>query len=304
MDEEQLLDILKDNSAYNTTDTATLVPAIIDPGIRMFVETRSPLWAIMNRFPWETMVYSYREQNTLPSASFRAELEALPDAVRAAYTQRNFDMKSVYVRGEISGQIQAASRTLVNIVQRETSNLGTAMVRTLEQKLISGNASSDPDEFNGLAIQVTNNVFGDTNNNGTGTDQPLTIAKLDELLDAPPGSAPNVLIFSLPMRRKLWSMLQPQLRYYDTVVDGAFRVPTYNGIPILEIRDSQTFLDTGVLAIDTQYAYVPILQDMSYEELAHTRDSLDFMIKMYCTLVVEGPARYHAKLTDVTSTLT
>ncbi len=43
--------------------------------------------------------------------------------------------------------------------------------------------------------------------------------------------------------------------------------------------------------------WIPVLQDLTYEELAHTRDSTDFYIKMYLGMIVDGGEFYHAKLT-------
>jgi hypothetical protein len=113
------------------------------------------------------------------------------------------------------------------------------------------------------------------------------------------------LIMSKAMRRKLWSILQPQVRYMDSVeIEGGFRVPTYGGLPIIDLFDhAGTVLADTVLAPDMRLVYMPILTPLTYEELAHTRDSLDYFLKMYLTLVVEGAARHHAKLIDVSATI-
>ena len=57
------------------------------------------------------------------------------------------------------------------------------------------------------------------------------------------------------------------------------------------------------LAVDMNMVRMPILKPMTYEELAHTRDSLDYILKMYLTLVMEGGARHGAKLIDVSSAI-
>jgi hypothetical protein len=106
-------------------------------------------------------------------------------------------------------------------------------------------------------------------------------------------------------KRRLWSILQPQVRFIgETQIEGGFTVPTYNGIPIIEIKpnvaDAGAQLNNIILAVNTDLVYIPVLQELTYEELAHTRDSTDFIIKLYCGVVVEGGEFYHAKLTNFT----
>ena len=298
------LDIRKALDTGVVSTGAVLVPEIIDAGIRMFVETRSPLWNIIRKFEVDGYAYAYREQNGLPVASFGAELGAMIPAQNATYVERSVPIKSIYIRGELSGQIIEASRTLVNVLEREIENSAMGMVRTLEQKLVAGDATTNPNEFDGLNEWITTTVFNDTVGNGTGTDQELTLAALDVLIDAPPGGEPTHLIMSKAMRRKLWSLLQPQVRYMDTTtVEGGFTVPSYGGLPVIDLFDNGTILATSILAPDMRLVYMPILKNLTYEELAHTRDSIDYFLKMYLTLVVEGAARHHAKMTDVLSTI-
>lgn len=301
---EPVIDIRKALDTGATSTGAVLIPEIINPGIRMMVETRSPLWNIVDKVPADGYAFAYKEQNGLPVASFGAELGALPAAQNATYVERSVPIKSIYIRGELSGQIIEASRTLVNVLEREIQNSALGMIRTLEQKLIAGDSDAQPNEFDGLAKWITTTVYNDTVGNGTGTDQELTLAALDVLIDAPPGGPPTHLIMSKAMRRKLWSMLQPQVRYMDTTtVAGGFQVPSYGGLPIIDLFDNTSILATTILAPDMTQVFIPVLKDLTYEELAHTRDSLDYFLKMYLSLVVTGAARYHAKMTDVTSTI-
>lgn len=295
---EPVIDIRKALDTGTVSTGAVLIPEIINPGIRTMVETRSPLWNIIDKVRGEGYAYAYKEQNGLPVASFGAELGALPAAQNATYVERSVPFKSIYIRGELSGQIIEASQTLVNILEREIQNSALGMIRTLEQKIVSGDSSVSANEFDGLNKWITTTVYGDTIGNGTGTDQPLTLALLDQLIDAPPGGPPTHLIMSKAMRRKIWSMLQPQVRYMDTTtVPGGFTVPSYGGLPIIDLFDNGTILATTILAPDMNLVFMPILKELTYEELAHTRDSLDYFLKMYLSLVVTGAARHHAKLT-------
>ena len=305
MNEENVLDISKALDTSSGTTGDVLIPAVIDAGIRMYVETRSPLWNIIRKFDHDGYAYAWREQTGLPVASFGAELGALPSAQNSTYVERMVPIKSIYIRGELSGQIVAASRTLVNVLQREIENSALGMIRTIEQKIISGDSGTSPNEFDGLATLITTTVDGtDTGGASGGADGPLSLSLLDQLIDAAPAGPPTHLIMSKAMHRKLWSILQPQVRYMDVVdVPGGFRVPSYGDLPIIRLFDNASILADTILAPDMNLVSMPILQNITYEELAHTRDSTDYILKLYAGLVVEGAARYHAKLVDVSATI-
>lgn len=301
---ETNFDIRKALDTGATSTGAVLIPEIIQPGIRMMVEQRSPLWNIIPKVRVEGYAFTYKEQNGLPVASFGAELGALPPATQATYIERTVPFKSVYIRGELSGQLIEASRTLVDVLDREISNSTLGMIRTLELELIAADSSVNANKFDGLDKWITTTVFGDSNGNGTGTDGELSLALLDMLIDAPPGGEPTHLIMSKPMRRKLWSILQPQVRYMDkTTIGGGFEVPTYGGLPIIDLFDNSSILADRILAPDMNNVFIAMLKDFTYEELAHTRDSTDYLIKCYLALIMTGAARFGAKLTDISSTI-
>ena len=297
-------DIRKALDTSNSTTGAVLVPEVISEGIRMFVETRSPLWNIIPKVQAEGAAYAYREQNGLPVASFGAELAALPAAQNATYLDRAVPIKSIYIRGEVSGQLIESSRTFIDVLEREINNSALGMIRTLEQKIVSGDSAVNPNEFDGLAKWITTTVDMDEDPTGTTTPGALSLVALEELIAAAPGGDPTHLIMGKPMRRKLWSLLQNQVRYINnTGIDGSFGTPSYGNIPIIELFDNATILADTILAVDMNMVRMPILKPMTYEELAHTRDSLDWILKMYLTLVVEGAARHGAKMINVDSAI-
>lgn len=303
MDNENF-DVLKalDTGAVSTGEV--LIPEVIEEGIRRLIETRSPLWDMIRKPRGEGYAYGWKEQNTLPPASFGAELAALPTANDATYSVATEPYKSMYTRGEVSGQLIAASRTFIDAVQESINNHMLGFIRTIEQKIITADAAVNPLEFNGLNKWITNTVYADTNGDGTGTDQELTLNMLDVLAAHAPASDPTVFIMSQAAWRKLGSLMQPQLRYSTTRVDGGFEVPTYLGIPILALRDTHgTALDDTIYAPNMELVFMPILQDFTFEPLAKVRDSYDYMIRFYLSFIVEGASRNHAKLTGVDFTI-
>ena len=305
LQDQGLLDVRKAADPYSTSNTSTLVPQIYNDGILRLFEDRSPLWNLLRKISWPGMSYYNRAQTSLPTPSFRSELETLPDATRGQYGGANWPLKSLYIRSEVSGQMRVASQTLIgDMLALAVENASEGLIRGLELKLVTGDSSVDPDEFDGIAKQVTNVIYKDSNGDGSGTAAELTYSMIEELIRKPAGGGTTHLIMNQEMAAKVDSLLQPQWRTVDATVDGGFKVRSWRGIPIIEVFDAHGgYFDDTILAINNSKIVVPISQYPTYEELAHVRDSLDFMIKTYLCVVVEGASRYHAKLVGVDPTI-
>lgn len=295
------LDISKALSTSPSSTGDVLIPEVIQAGIREYFESRTPIWNQIRKETTDSNAYLYKEQTSVPVASFGAELGALPAAQNATYVERAIPMKSIYSRGEISGQEIAATRSYLNVLQREVRNHTIGIINTLETTLVLGDSVARPNEFDGLVKWITNEVFVDSLGNGTGTAAPLTLSHLNILNDAPRYSDINAYFLNDATKRRLWSVLQNQVRYIgEASIEGGFTVPSYNGVPMYIVKPNVATtgadLNGIILAVNTDMMHIPVLQELTYEELAHTRDSTDFTIKMYLGLVVEGGQFYHAKL--------
>ena len=303
------LDISKALSTQASTTGDVLIPEVISAGIREYFESRTPVYNQIRKEQTDSNAFMYREQTSVPVASFGAELAALPAAQNATYVERAVPLKSMYTRGEVSGQLIAASRSFIDVLQREVRNHTIGMINTIETTLVVGDSAARPNEFDGLNKWITNTVWATSNGAETGgTAEPLTLAHLEQLLDAPQYGGANFLFMNDVTRRRLWSVLQPQIRFLGmTEIDGGFKVRSYNDMPIIEVKPNSAAvgadLEGVILAVNTDMVYMPILQDLTYEELAHTRDSVDFILKMYLGLIVEGGEHYHAKLRGFDTTV-
>lgn len=307
------LDISKALSTQAATTGDILIPEIIEAGIREYFEARTPVWNQFRKERVDNNAVMYKVQDSVPVASFGAELAALPAAQNATYSERAIPLKSIYTRGEVSGQLIASSRTFVDVLQREVRNHTIGMINTLETTLVTGDSAARPNEFDGLNKWITNTVDAREDLTADAVDnptaQPLVLNHLELLLDAPRYAGANMLFMNSATRRRLWSVLQPQVRFIgETEINGGFKVKAYNELPIIEVKPNVDIVAnpaanlTGViLAVNTDMVWIPVLQDLTYEELAHTRDSSDFFIKMYVGMVVEGGEFYHAKLTGFTT---
>jgi hypothetical protein len=275
---------------------SALIPEEVSEGIRMFIERRTSIYNLIPKIDWDTNTYIHRAVTGAPSASFLGDGGNLPARTTGTYAKRSSAIKYLYTTGEVTRPMQLAARTVLDALATEIELHTLAMLRTLEIKVISGDSGVDPLEFDGLAKQITTEVDAD----GAGPAVLLQLAHLDELYDAPPEQPPSHYILSMAMGRRVWSLLQAQQRFVnEDQVGGGFRVPSYNGIPLIRTRDNSAALTNTVLAPDMEYVVMPRQSDITYEPLAKTKDSFDFMLSMYIGLAVEGPERYHAFLSGV-----
>lgn len=278
-----------------------LIPEVVSAGLRRFVETASPLYAETPKRDWPTNSYIYRSITGIPSATFSTDGAALPADTRGTYNKQSVAMKYIYTTGSVTGPMQAAAASLLDAYQLEIELHADALVRKLEQTIITGDATANPNEFDGLLKQITTHVTNKGTGAGQATPTLLTLSHLDESLDKP-SEYPTHIILDRAMGRRIWALLQAQQRFVDrTEVRGGFRVPVYNDLPIVRVDTGITGLTNTVLMPDMRWVVMPINQNVTFEELAKTKDARDFMLKMYLTLAVEGDSRYHAKLLGVKS---
>jgi HK97 family phage major capsid protein len=278
--------------ATGQTSGAALIPEVVSEGLRRFVELRSPLYAITPKRDWPTNAYIFRQQTALPAAGFLADGAALGSADASTYSKDTTTMKYIYSRGEVTGPMQKAAGSLFDAMQLEIEAHADAVVREIELNIISGDSGADADEFDGLLTQIS------LEHDAVSTA--LSLSHMDTALDTP-AEYPSHAIMSRAMGRKLWSLLQAQQRFIDRVdIEGGFRVPSYNDVPVIRVdNDADTDLAGTIIFPDMRHVVMPINQQLTYEPLSKTKDSDDFMLKMYLTLACEGTSRFHVKLVNI-----
>lgn len=299
------LDIRKALTTTTPNAAEYLIQDEIVAGIKEYFEKRTPLWNQFRKEKTGSNAIVFKEQLGVPVASFGAEMGPLPAAQTASYGERAVALKSIYTRGEVSGQMIASSANYIDALEREIRNHTMGMINTLENTLVTGDSTARPNEFDGLVKWVTNTVDAGTINGRTAPAD-LVLSDLEYMRDATTTGFFDLFIMDAASRRRLWAVLQPQIRFIDkATIEGGFEVPTYSGIPIMEVKphttEARTAMAGVILGVNKEMVWLPVLQDLTYEELAHTRDSTDFIIKMYLGMVVEGGAAYHAKLTNFTT---
>lgn len=186
--------------------------------------------------------YHYNQEGSLPGVAFRGINEAYNESVGIINPQ-------VEVL-RIGGGDLDVDKALVKMHGEGVRSTHEAMkIKALAlywtKKFLKGDSSADPREFDGLQTRCTGSQLIAAGSTANGT--PLSLAKLDELIDAV--DSPTHLIMNKAMVRRLSAAAR------NTSVGGDIefmlnefgkRVTVYNGLPIL-VAD---YDDTGDRMLD------------------------------------------------------
>lgn len=289
-------------TSVNTTNNAFNL-TIFEQGIRDYTLKISPLYNWIDKRDWPTQAVALPKVTALPTTSSYAEMAALAAATNSTYGENVFVMKYLHTRGEISGQLlRQAGGEFGNILDMEVRHAARSMVNKIEQLTISGDSSSVATDFDGLLKQITNVIYFDSVGDGSGTDTLLTLAMLDEGLDAATEPSTTGIIMNRSMHRRIMSLVTAMVRYIpdsDIDIDAGVRVPTYQGVPILRPAVEVSALNTKIICVNGEEVRYYINEPINYNPLAKTKDSVDYFLKTYMLLAVEGPAYYHTVIDGV-----
>lgn len=280
---------------------AYLVPEIVDNAIRDYVSLEPVLYNVFPKVPWATNTYFIRKRTANPTASWSTDGGSLPSATNSTFDKVSMAIKYLYARGEVTGPMQQAAGSLYNALSMEVESQGRAMVEQLSTDIATGDESAD--EISGLLDQTdSNTVLNAKSVSGGGglldLSAVLSLNGLDKGIDNSRGEV-DLIVTSRAVRRKIASLLQAQQQFVNnTEIAAGFRVLSYDGIPI--VTDLHWETTTDALLVRRSDCRILVHKDFTYEDLAHTKDSTDFMIKWYGGFAAEGRPT-HLKFTAVTT---
>ncbi len=172
---------------------------------------------------------SYNQEQALPGVAFRGVNEAYSESVGV--------INPVTEVLTISGGDMDVDRSLIKtrgpgIRAVHESVKVKALAQQWHLKFIKGDSSSAPKEYDGLQSRLTGNQV--VSAGGTSGGDPLSLAKLDEMIDAV--DDPTHLIMTKAMRRKFAVAQRDRtIGGYVTFGQDQFgqQVTRYNDLPIL-----------------------------------------------------------------------
>lgn len=294
MDIAKALDLSSSAAAY-------LFPQVVDGAIRDFASEQPVIYNMVNKRPWATNMYYIQKKISLPTAVWSTDGGPLPSATHSEFAPKvGKPMSYLYTRGEVTGPMIAAAGSVFDALQMDIEDHQQAIVQQLSQDVVTGDGSEGGIE--GLLYQITDQSMFYTKNGGPGAvldagGAYLSTNLLDKAIDAAkrasgrvlPGPGATVIVTTAPVKRMINSLLQAQQQFVnETEIAAGFRVITYDGLPIIEEGIWQE--DDHILFFDANKADLLVHKDWTYEELAKTRDSVDYFITGYFGFALNGAA--------------
>lgn len=313
-------------STYSAGTLPVLIPVYVDPEIVDLTRRATPLVELIPRVTNYGKTADYNQITAIATAQVLAEDAALTEQ-NDTYARKSVSIKYLYSVGRVTGPMFAASKQYlasggyVDALSLEVKNKTLALKRLEEAMILLGDTAADWTEpvnstsinagnsFNGLYQLITN-----ANSNGLGgstnykTDNGGAAIQISAIRTAirtarTNGGEPNLIVCDYATYDNIKALIQDQLRYVSTTqIAWGLTTVSFEGIPIIASRFLSTTAGTGsglpatarsLFVLDTNVIEMRVLQDVSYEELAKTNDSVKFMLKCYEALVLKAPQFCH-----------
>lgn len=316
-------------NTYSAGTLPTLIPVYVDPEIIDETRRATPLVELIPRVTNYGKTADYNVITALSTAQWLVEDAAISDA-NDTYTRRSIPLKYLYSAGRVTGQMFAASKQYlssggyVDALSLEVKNKTLAMKRMEEATILLGDtvaAWTEPVNSStvplGVSFDGLYNIITDANSCSKGgsssylTDMAGAAIGISNIRTAirtcrTAGGEPNLIVTDYATYDAIKALIQDQLRYVSTqTIAWGITTVSFEGIPIIASRFLSTTAGTGAMTpangrslfvLDTNVIEMRVLQDVSYEELAKTNDSIKFMLKCYEALVVKAPKFNHVMI--------
>jgi len=294
-----------------------MVPIFVDPKIVDQTRKYTPLVELIPRVTNQGMFADYNNITAKGGAFTAGEDAALADT-NTTYNRNSTAIKFLYAVGRVTGPSRVAQPSYVlagmqpgsgavgpfadqsapNAKQQEVL-VKTREIRELEENLIlNGNAttsgiSGNPNgsEYDGIVT-----LMSTTNTVGKSTSA-LALGDLDLAIRYAfdDGGRPNLGVCSSDVYTDILGLLQQKIGYMQATsqVFWGFSTITYHTmvgtIPIIpSMYLSNTSGSKALYFLDLSVVEMRVLQDLTYEDLAHTNDSDKFMLKIYEALIIRN----------------
>lgn len=284
----------------SSTAAAYLLPEVVDGAIRDFASKSPTMYNAVQKRPWASQTYFVKKKLSLPTATWSVDGGPLPAATSGTYGQVSKSVSYLYTRGEVTGPMIEAAGSVFDALGQEIEDHQQAIVEQLSTDIVTADGTAN--NIQGILNQITTDSTLYTADGGAGQvvdagGAYLSLLWLDKAIDAAAeasgtgvvGPGATMAVTTRPVMRMINSLLQSQQRFMDrTEIAAGFRVPTYDGLPF--VVDNHWGDNGKILFFDAGRATLLVHKDWTYEELAKTKDSVDFFIKGYFGFKLEGAA--------------
>jgi hypothetical protein len=225
--------------ALTLAEAAKLSNDILQTGVIETVIKESP---VLQYLPFVEIVgngLTYNQENAAATAAFFDVGDTWTEST-PTFTQQTATLKILGGDADIDNFLLATRSNVQDLEAAVVKLKAKAVQQMFDDTFINGNASTNPKSFEGIE-RLT--IAGQTVSMGT-NGATLTLARMDELIDAVKGGKPDLLVMSKRSRRTLNSLARSSGGFLETERnDFGLMVQVYDGIPIGisdSISDTQT----------------------------------------------------------------
>jgi hypothetical protein len=231
--------------ALTLTEASKLSNDVLLQGIIETIVKESP---ILKQMPFIEITgngLTYNRENTLPSIDFYDVGDTWSEST-PTFSQFTATLKIMGGDADVDNFLKA---TRSNIQDLEVSTIelkAKALRNKFEETFVYGDSAVSTKQFDGLRKLINTAAAGSQVVAAGADGDTLTLAMLDELIDAVKGGKPDILLMSRRSRRKVNDLIRTSHGMIETERDkwGTF-IQLWNGIPI-GVND--WILDTHVVS--------------------------------------------------------
>ncbi|MBA7660286.1 hypothetical protein ES703_68288 [subsurface metagenome] len=231
--------------ALTLAEAAKLSNDILLQGVVETIVKDSP---ILQKLPFIEIVgngLTYNQEKTLPSVDFYDVGDTWVEST-PTFEQKTANLKIMGGDADVDNFLKSTRSNVQDLEGAVVELKAKAVKDKFEETFVYGDITADPKQFDGLRKLIDTTTAGDQIIAMGDTGATLTLAKLDELIDAVKGGKPDMLLMSRRSRRKINALVRASGGMVDNDRDqwGNF-VQLWDGIPI---GANDWILDTHIVS--------------------------------------------------------
>ena len=218
------------------------------------VETIVKESSVLQRLPFVEIVgngLTYNQEKTLPGIDFYDVGDTWVEST-PTFEQKTANLKIMGGDADVDNFLKSTRSNVQDLEAAVIELKAKALRDKFEEVFIYGNATTSPKQFDGLRKLIDTTAASDKLIAMGATGATLTLAKLDELIDAVKGGKPDMLLMSRRSRRKINALVRAAGGMMETDRDkwGNF-VQLWDGVAIgvndwiLDTHTVASSLETG-----------------------------------------------------------
>jgi len=247
--------------ALTLAEAAKLSNDILLQGVVETIVKDSP---ILQKLPFIEIVgngLTYNQEKTLPSVDFYDVGDTWVEST-PTFEQKTANLKIMGGDADVDNFLKSTRSNVQDLEGAVVELKAKAVKDKFEETFVYGDITADPKQFDGLRKLIDTTTAGDHVIAMGDTGATLTLAKLDELIDAVKGGKPDMLLMSRRSRRKINALVRASGGMVDNDRDqwGNF-VQLWDGIPIgvndwiLDTHTVSGSVETGTTGSDCSTIY-------------------------------------------------